>query len=433
MRWLAVIVLGGAVLRVVGLDGQSFWRDEASTVMALDGGLGHLFDWIGEQEAQPPLHFVLAWLWSQPFGLGEVGLRSLSVLCGTATIPVAYAIGREHAERTGLLAAALVATNPWLVWYSQEARSYALLVLLTAIATLALLRDRRWTWAAAAAAALATHYFAAFLLIPQALILLRRRAWPALIAPAVIGAALLPLLVRQADGRVEGIERGTLLSRIEDMAKHWIAGPFGTPVDVLGLIALAVVVAGVALGARWWLLLVPSALAIAAPALLVPDHFSERYVVVALVPLLAVAAAGLHRPWPVAAGVAALFAGFTLNIAADEELHREDWRAVADGLGPAAVIVTADGERPLRVYAPETTVLTRDTADRVVFVASWRFGRDRPADPALPPGFTQTAREEGPTTTTITYEAAEPLPIDGDALALGWRLYNQPPVLLDVP
>ncbi len=152
MRWLAVIVLGGAVLRIVGLDGQSFWRDEASTVMALDGGLGHLFDWISDQEAQPPLHFVVAWFWSRPFGLGEVGLRSLSVLCGVATIPVAYAIGRRHAHRTGLIAAALVATNPYLVWYSQEARSYALLVLLTSIATLALLRDRRRIWALAAAA-----------------------------------------------------------------------------------------------------------------------------------------------------------------------------------------------------------------------------------------------------------------------------------------
>lgn len=431
MRWLAVIVLGGAVLRIVGLDAQSFWRDEASTVMALDGSLGHLFDWISGQEAQPPLHFVLAWLWSQPFGLGEVGLRSLSVIFGTATIPVAYAIGRVHAERTGLIAAGLVATNPWLVWYSQEARSYALLVLLTALATLALAQDRRWTWALAAAAALATHYFAAFLLIPQSLVLLRRRAWPALIPPALAGLSLLPLLSAQNDGRIEGIERGSVTDRLADLAKHWVTGPFGTPVDVLGFLALGILVYGLVTGVRWGLLLAPAAFAIAAPALLVGDHFSDRYVVVALVPLLVVAATGLGRH--LAPALAALFAAFTISIATDEQLQREDWRAVADGLGPAAVFITADGERPLRVYAPGATELDRATADRVVFVASWRFGRERPADPVLPAGFVQTSREEGPTTTVLTYEAPVPLPIDPDGLALGWRLYNQPPVLLDVP
>ena len=48
-------------------------------------------------------------------------------------------------------------------------------------------------------------------------------------------------------------------------------------------------------------------------------------------------------------------------------------------------------------------------------------------------GFAQTRREERPTTTVLTYEAVEPLPIDPDGLALGWRLYDPPPVLLDVP
>ncbi len=180
-------------------------------------------------------------------------------------------------------------------------------------------------------------------------------------------------------------------------------------------------------------LLLLAAVAILLPALIAPDHFSERYVIVALVPLLAVAAAGLTRPWPLAAGLVALFAGSTISTVANDRLHREDWRAVADGLGPAAVFITADGERRCASTHPGTTELERDTADRVVFVASWRFGCDRPADPALPAGSTQTSREERPTTTVLTYEAAEPLPIDLDGLALGWRLYNQPPVLLDVP
>ena len=89
---------------------------------------------------------------------------------GIAVVPVAFLIGAElSGRRTGLAAAALVAANPMLVWYSQEARCYSLLVLLTSISLLFFLRARRtesgrdiaW-WALASALALATHYFAVF-------------------------------------------------------------------------------------------------------------------------------------------------------------------------------------------------------------------------------------------------------------------------------
>src|SRR5438876_576650 len=79
----------------------------------------------------PPFYYMLAWGWAKLFGTGEVGLRSLSALAGTLTIPAAYAAGRAlSSRRAGLIAAALFAVNPLLVWYSQEARAYALLALL---------------------------------------------------------------------------------------------------------------------------------------------------------------------------------------------------------------------------------------------------------------------------------------------------------------
>ena len=74
---------------------------------------------------------MLAWAWSRPFGIGEVGLRSLSALIGTLTVPVAYVVGAQLvSRRSGLAAAALVAVSPLLVYYSQEARPYALAILL---------------------------------------------------------------------------------------------------------------------------------------------------------------------------------------------------------------------------------------------------------------------------------------------------------------
>ena len=59
---------------------------------------------------QPPLYYVLAWLWSRPFGLSEAGLRSFSALAGTLTVPLAYDAGKHLiSERAGLLTAGLMA------------------------------------------------------------------------------------------------------------------------------------------------------------------------------------------------------------------------------------------------------------------------------------------------------------------------------------
>ena len=113
-----------AVLRFATLGVQSYHHDEIVTASRiLRGGFGHAMDAVGFSESAPPLYYVLAWLWTQLTGTGEFGLRSLSALAGVATVPVAYLVGLElRGRRAGLMAAALVAVNPMLLWYSQEAR-----------------------------------------------------------------------------------------------------------------------------------------------------------------------------------------------------------------------------------------------------------------------------------------------------------------------
>src|SRR6478735_11225819 len=112
---VAGLTLLGAVLCFPTLDRQSFWLDELVTVSLLDHGLGDVLREVPRTEATPFVYYVVAKAWSSAFGLGEVGLRSLSALAGTATIPVAYAAGLVLvSRRAGLVAAALVATNPFL-------------------------------------------------------------------------------------------------------------------------------------------------------------------------------------------------------------------------------------------------------------------------------------------------------------------------------
>src|SRR3954465_13004406 len=171
LQLLAGITLAGALLRFATLDVQSYWLDEVATVNILRHGFGDMLSAVSAGESTPPLYYIVAWVWSKLFGTGEVGLRSLSALLGTLTIPLVYVLGRELVgRRTGLVAAALCAFNPLLVWYSQEARSYALMILLSGLTLIALIRvldepsGRRYAlWALAAVAAVCTHYYASFL------------------------------------------------------------------------------------------------------------------------------------------------------------------------------------------------------------------------------------------------------------------------------
>src|SRR3954453_15930749 len=134
---LAALVVLGAALRFATLDLQSYWYDEAVTVGIVRGDFSGMLSAIYRHESTPPLYYVLAWLWCKLFGTGEVGLRSLSALFGTASIPVFYAAARELVSRpVGLAVAGLATVNPLLVWYSQEGRAYALLVLLGGLSVL---------------------------------------------------------------------------------------------------------------------------------------------------------------------------------------------------------------------------------------------------------------------------------------------------------
>ena len=72
-------------------------------------------------------------------------MRSLSALAGTASIVVVYlaALALPLPRRSGLIAAAVVAVSPVLIWFSQDARAYALVFLLTALSFLFFARARR--------------------------------------------------------------------------------------------------------------------------------------------------------------------------------------------------------------------------------------------------------------------------------------------------
>lgn len=120
-----VVLSIGALLRLATLGLQSFWLDEAITFWTIHRDLAALADMLSI--ATRPLFFFVLY----PFYLlsaSEWMLRLPSALAGTASLALLYALGRElfSDRRTALLAAALLALSPLHLWYSQEARFYAL-------------------------------------------------------------------------------------------------------------------------------------------------------------------------------------------------------------------------------------------------------------------------------------------------------------------
>ncbi len=262
----ATLALGGlivlaAVLRFYRLGHQGFWFDEANTALLVRFSPGKMLGLIPQTESTPPLYYCVAWVWARVFGDTEAGLRSLSALAGVAVVPVAYATARSLlSRRAGLIAAALTACNPLLIWYSQEARSYELLVLLCALTLLGVARVREdpsarraALWAVACALALATHYYAVIAVVPEAvwLLIVHRRRRPVQVALGVValcGLALVPLALSQnSTGHDSWIAHSPLGLRLAQILPQFLIGTGAPARTALKFLALALALTGLGL------------------------------------------------------------------------------------------------------------------------------------------------------------------------------------------
>jgi uncharacterized membrane protein len=445
---LTVVAAG---LRFLTLGAQAYHHDEIVTASrVLRGGLWHAMDAVGFSESAPPLYYILVWLWTQVTGTAEFGLRSLSALAGVATVPVAYLLGTELRDRrAGIAAAALVAVNPMLLWYSQEARAYSLLILLTAVSTLYFVRalngGRRHdfrAWGIASALALATHYFAVFPIAFEVLWLLRRRGrsvMPGLWIVALAGVLLAPLAIHQASyGHAEWIGNHTLGHRLWETGVTFTVGEIGDIIarperPLLALVPAALIVAALVLplargrlfarrspltraerrerlGVTRMLAIVaatvaiPLALAVSAPS---KDFVLARNLLPALVPLLAAVAVAVTMPsarrlGAVLGGALAAYSfAFCVWASVSPGLQRPDWDAVAARLGeptaPRAMVTWTLGEASLRYYLSTGSFQAFPSEGFRWLVHEVDFISDGPAPPVparlLGPRFRQVAYE----------------------------------------
>jgi hypothetical protein len=214
-RWLlavaSLLILYGLALQ--GIDRESLWNDEAWTAWAVQPRDPRVTLERVRQDVHPPLYFLAMEGWTLAAGNSEAALRlpsAWSVLIGLAAT---YALGRRLFDhRTGLIALIVLGTAGFTLYYAREARMYALLLALAALATWFYVRwrgrpslPRAVIYALSLAALLYTHYSAAFVIashLLHTLFTLRklRLGWSGLIPygiAALLFAPWLPIMLAQ--------------------------------------------------------------------------------------------------------------------------------------------------------------------------------------------------------------------------------------------
>jgi mannosyltransferase len=212
LQILLSLTLIGAILRFYHLGYNSIWLDEASTLSFAVKSIPDIWQATTAGEFNPPLFY-----WTEHimllFGNSEVVLRFIPALLGVLTIPLIYLVGKEFMDRnTGIITAAAFALSPFLLYYSQDARAYSMMLFFVTFSLVfyfrALKTNDIWNWALfgiLSALAFWSHFYA--LVIIGALILyalyelypkIKSRlstARPLVYACVIFGLICLPLIL----------------------------------------------------------------------------------------------------------------------------------------------------------------------------------------------------------------------------------------------
>jgi len=425
-RYVTLVILLAAVLRFYRLGADSLWIDEVFTWRMVNPGPGHGFWEQFRDNIQGPLYMAVLW----PFvrdNLSEFLMRLPAAVAGVAAVPLIMRLGQELGDRRcGEWAALLLAISPFHIWYSQEARGYAFLVLWSLAATLVLtrmLRDgatvrRGVAFGLLSGLAVLSNMSALFLILAQALAVLffarpwrreHRRGW--LTAFGLVGLVALPWLLqatgywyvgRLAPGGGGGLQPAGAMSlsvwaypfTFYAMFYGFTLGPTLTELhrpDRLALVKASLpllATAGLLAGALFlyglsrlrarsrltlFVWLVVPVLVLTALRLADIKTFTPRYLATLLPLLLCAAALGVAR-LPGRAAALAGTAWLALTLWSTANYHLSD-RYARDDIRAAAAWVAAHGEPGEPVLVPVVTdVFTLYYEGAAVVKDFWQSG-----------------------------------------------------------
>lgn len=171
--FFALIVVIAIGVRLVGITKASVWHDEGFSAML--AGRDWVGIWLGSaRDVHPPLYYELLHLWTVIFGNSVFAIRSLSMVAGVLIVVLGTFLTKKiSTKHTAILAGLILALNPFLVRYSQEARMYGVLGVFLLIALIGVIymvdNPKKWLgyvlYIFGITLGLYTHYFTALVVI----------------------------------------------------------------------------------------------------------------------------------------------------------------------------------------------------------------------------------------------------------------------------
>ena len=407
---LAFLVGLSLALRTQAIHAR-FWIDEGLSVGISSHPLGDI-PGVLRKDGSPPLYYLILKLWMSVFGSGEADTHALSVAFAIFTVPAAWLGGRAlFGDRAAWIAALLAAINPFLTYYSQETRMYALVALLSTIVTatfvVTFVQGRR-AWLPVFSVSLAliayAHNWGLFLAIGTvaALVPIYRQAADrrAVVRDALLAYAItavlylpwLPILISQAQHTgAPWAERPTFQAILNGLA-NLLGGAAPAMAFALGAgFGLSTILAGArrsprARAALSVAIMGLTTLAVAWLASQASPAWSNRYFSVFMGPVLLLGAAGLARGGRLGLVVIAILVAFWFNPRTGVLDTKSDAHTVAvltrDRLERGDMVVAIHPEQGpvMHYYLPQNIGLRWADAmgpvkDPLVF--DWRDALDR--------------------------------------------------------
>lgn len=384
-RALAMLIVFLAfVLRVFYLGAQAIWWDESLSLYRATRDLPTILantiviQKVVTTDLQPPLYFLILHFFVDALGVSEFALRFLSLAANVGSVALLYVLGRRmFSPAVGLLTALLGTLSPFYIWFAQEARPYALVLLWSLLGMYALMRltppspspyqregksGVRWAllYVLSTIAALYTNYYAVFLLPFHALLILAL-VWrdapnrkfvllPAL--PALSALFLLPIIARGAAGNVNSgpsfVSLGVILRdmlnsfsiglTLDSAQAGWVDASM-LLVFLIGMVTYSRHTSYVLLFAPFAFLLVPT-LVLYAASYVRPLYQNSRYLIAAspgfyLGLAVGMAALGRQRRFVALPALAIFMIGAIVslnNLYFNPRYGKDDHRAWADSL-----------------------------------------------------------------------------------------------------
>lgn len=197
--WVLVLILSLAfALRLFHLSVKEMWYDEAFAVLYAEKDLASIVRGTvtpvegAAADIHPLLYYFFLHGWME-IGQGPFLIRFPSVVFGLVSICVVYRVAKELFDaQVGQLAAMLAAISPFHIWYSQEARMYSLLCLLSLLSIYLFAKAgksnewKHWIgFGLFTGVALYVHNLAFLIVVALDLVVLLRRQW-ALLRPLIV-------------------------------------------------------------------------------------------------------------------------------------------------------------------------------------------------------------------------------------------------------